>query len=303
MISFCIPIYNCDVSNLVTILDRQATSLGLAFEILLIDDHSSMFKDQNAELAKIKSVRYIALDGNIGRARIRNLFPVHARCQYLLFLDCDSVIVSDEFVRRYHQEIRKGPQVICGGRIYPESPGSRDKKLHWKYGVLKESMPADIRSAHPNESFMTNNFVIHKEIFERIQFDERIIHYGHEDTLFGYCLMKNNILVKHIENPVLHGSLEDYTTFVEKTESGLINLSRILNHMGHEAGFKESVKMLKFHEKIKSTGLLTIIKPLCYSVCPIIRQLLSSGWASLFLFNVYKFGFFTLNSSKVPQDL
>jgi glycosyltransferase involved in cell wall biosynthesis len=301
MISFCIPLYNFDASNLVTELDRQATLLGLPFEIILIDDFSSKCKDENAQLSKIRSVKYKALDQNLGRARIRNLFLEYAAFDYLLFLDCDSVIISYEFVHNYHAEILEDSQVVCGGRIYPESPVSRDKKLHWKYGVNKESMPADQRNSHPNKSFMTNNFLIKKEILDHIKFDERITSYGHEDTLFGYYLMKNHIQIKHVENPVLHGSLEDNSAFIAKTESGIINLSRMLKHMENEPGFIESVKILKFYERINSKGLLIILRPVFYMICPLIKLLLASGTVSLTLFDIYKLGFLTLHSGKVYQ--
>jgi hypothetical protein len=162
-------------------------------------------------------------------------------------------------------------------------------------------MTADQRNSHPNKSFMTNNFLIKKEILDQIKFDERITAYGHEDTLFGYCLMKKHIQIKHIENPVLHGSLENNSAFLKKTESGIINLSRMLKHLGNEPGFIESVKMLKFHERINAKGLLIIVRPVFYLICPLIRILLVSGTVSLTLFDIYKLGFFTLYSGKVDQ--
>jgi hypothetical protein len=299
MISYCIPIYNYDVSGLVMELDRQASHLDLQYEIILIDDFSEKYKEENSKLLQINSVQYIELDQNIGRARIRNLFPEYSAFNYLLFLDCDSEIISDDFVKNYHNEIINLCKVICGGRIYPEKPISGEQKLHWRYGTIKESMPVSIRSADPNKSFMTNNFLIEKEILEKIKFDERITQYGHEDTLFGYYLMKNNIPIKHIDNPVLHGSLENNSAFIAKTESGIINLIRILNYLENETDFIKGVKILKFHRKIKSNGLSLILKPLFIIFCPLMKLLLLSGCTSLALFDIYKIGFLTLNSNKV----
>ena len=299
MISFCIPTYNYDVSSLVIELDRQASLQDFPYEIILIDDFSEECKEENSKLIKITSVQYIELDQNIGRARVRNLFLNYARFGYLLFLDCDSEIISDDFVKGYYAEAIENSKVVCGGRVYPESPGSKNKKLHWKYGVFRESMPADIRSTHPNKSFMTNNFLVRKEILNTIKFDERITQYGHEDTLFGYYLLKHSIRIKHIDNPVLHGFLEDNSSFVDKTESGIINLIRILNYLDDVAGFMEGVRILQFYKGIQSKGLLLIAKPLFYLICPQVKFLLTSGFANLALFDIYKFGFLTLNFPRV----
>jgi len=45
---------------------------------------------------------YIQLDNNIGRAKIRNLFLKYAKYDYLLFLDCDTFIISDDFVAKIY---------------------------------------------------------------------------------------------------------------------------------------------------------------------------------------------------------
>lgn len=41
-----------------------------------------------------KQVKYIELKKNIGRAKIRNLFIEYTTNPYLLFLDCDTKIIS-----------------------------------------------------------------------------------------------------------------------------------------------------------------------------------------------------------------
>ena len=57
--------------------------------------------------------------------------------------------------------------------------------------------------------------------FKKISFNERLSGYGHEDTLFGYELNKNNIQIHHIDNPVLNGHLDTNEAFLLKTEEGL----------------------------------------------------------------------------------
>src|SRR5581483_3777980 len=159
MISICIPIYNVNVSSLVNGLLEQANAVGVPFEIILIDDSShDPFANENMKL-KAPNLTYLGLHENIGRAKIRNLFISTAHYNYLLFLDCDSQLVSGGFLKNYIEQAQKGEKVVCGGRVYTVELPSADKLLHWKYGKAKESRSATTRMVNPYRSFMTNNFL------------------------------------------------------------------------------------------------------------------------------------------------
>src|ERR1035437_10178864 len=99
MLSICIPVYNYDVTMLVQILYQQAGELQIVFEIICIDDCSKEeYRKVNEQV--ITYAKYVQLHQNIGRAKIRNLFLEYVHFKYLLFLDCDSEIISDDFVKR-----------------------------------------------------------------------------------------------------------------------------------------------------------------------------------------------------------
>ena len=116
-------------------------------------------------------VHYHQLKNNVGRSAIRNLLANKAQYNFLLFLDCDVIIQKEDFLDSYVQEINKGEaKVICGGRLYPSTMKDASRKLRWKYGVLSESKSANIRAKHPHQSFMTNNFVIEKELLKNNSF-------------------------------------------------------------------------------------------------------------------------------------
>ncbi|MBT8259925.1 MAG: glycosyltransferase [Bacteroidia bacterium] len=288
MISICIPIYNFDVSNLIKNLSHQSNVLEEPTEIILIDDCSNnYFKKINKEVCEREI--YIQLEKNIGRAAIRNKFLEYASYNYLLFLDCDSIIHSDNFLLNYIKAIKNYPnQLICGGRVYPKSPPERAQLLRWKYGVYKESKPFDIRNLNPNKSFMTNNFLIPKEIFNKVRFNENLVEYGHEDTLFGYELKKNNIDIIHIDNPVLNGELESNSNYITQTEKAVGNLVKILKYLNNEKGFIEDVEVLRIYFKYFKLRKLII---LVFSIFkPVIRSLLSKGYVNLYLFDFYKLG-------------
>ncbi|MCK4980444.1 MAG: glycosyltransferase family 2 protein [Candidatus Delongbacteria bacterium] len=297
MLSICIPIYNQFVSDLVKKLHEQGEKYTSHFEIILIDDCSDeLYKSENKKLDDYGSVKYIELPENIGRAKIRNLFLDHTKSDYLLFLDCDSLIPGDSFVEKYMTEIDKKIQIVNGGRIYDKTIPPKNKRLRWKYGTLREGISSKSRNMHPNKSFMTNNFLISRTIMDKVKFDERISKYGHEDTLFGFELKKNNIQITHIDNPVINGDLETNEEFIKKTEEGLLNLMEIVKFLNFDKAFINDVKILRYMDSIKSLYLDKILKPIFIITLPLIKKILLSCNGNLKLFDIYKVGFMILRT-------
>ncbi len=291
MISICIPIYNFDVTNLVKALSTQVKELNVPSEIILIDDASKEeYRAINHSICSQE--KYILLQKNIGRSAIRNLFLKHAKYDYLLFLDCDSLLLSDYFIANYVKTIiDTKSKVICGGREYPKQKPSKEKLLRWKYGIEKESKPVEERRKNPNQSFMTNNFLVFKKVLEDIQFEEKLTQYGHEDTLFGFELKKNNIDVFHINNPILNGDLEENTDYLLNTEKAISNLVHILKIKHYDNDLIEDVTLLRTYYRYKI--LHWIILPVFKLSKSIIKKRLIEGKVSLFLFNFYKLGTLT----------
>ncbi|MFC0877457.1 glycosyltransferase family 2 protein [Saccharicrinis sp. FJH2] len=288
MLSICIPIFNYNVCDLVNALSDQINQLSAPAEIVLIDDCSSeVFRKENEKCCNTHN--YIKLKKNIGRSAIRNLFLKYTRYNYLLFLDCDSLIISDNFLKNYIIEIESSkPEIICGGRVYDSKKPDRSRLLRWKYGIKKESKPALIRSKKPNASFMTNNFVINRELFETLQFDERLLEYGHEDTLFGFELKKRGIEILHIENAILNGDLENNMEYLDKTEKAVCNLKYVLEFTNSNPGLIEDITLLRIFFSLKNykpliSILFTLMKPVIY-------YSLSHGYVSIPLFDFYKLG-------------
>ena len=297
MISICIPVYNFNIASLLNGLAKQIKMLPAPCEIICIDDASEeSYRTANSEATK--GFIYIQLQNNIGRAKIRNLFMQYAKYENLLFLDCDSLIVSGNFLSAYLQYIdqHKGYAVVCGGRIYSEKSPDRKYQLRWLYGIKTESLPADKRSKNPNASFMTNNFIISKNVFLQTPFDERIIDYGHEDTLLGYTLQKKGIIIHHISNSVLNGHLEMNEEYLAKTKQAVINLTHILAYVHYDKTFINHVSLLRFYYKAKP--LESLIRIVFAITQPVITWLLANGYVSLGLFAFYKLGIFTKNIRK-----
>lgn len=291
MISICIPIYNIDVTKLISSLSNQIRADNLPCEIVLIDDASNEdIKHINKDICTKET--YIELPKNIGRSKIRNLFLNYTKLENLLFLDCDSKIITTNYLKNYIQFIKEIPNynIAFGGSVYDKNSPKRIKMLRWKYGVKKESQTLVIRKQTPNKSFMTNNFLINKKVFEKVKFDERIREYGHEDTLFGYMLHQNNYNITHIDNTVLNNNIEDNTEYLQKTEKSISNLISILEYVNNDEELIKSVTLLDFYKKMESKKLINIIYLLFLITKPILKYLFTKGYVNIYLFDFYKLG-------------
>jgi len=296
MISICIPVYNLGVAGLVDTLFKQKKGLEMAIEIVLIDDCSQdIFKEQNKQIQS--EVRYIQLEKNIGRAAIRNLFLEHTRHEYLLFLDCDATILHNDFLKRYVDAIKQHFDcVICGGSEYERIPPPKNKRLRWKYGTKRESKPIETRIQEDYNSFLTNNFIISKKQFEAVQFDDKLVNYGHEDTLFGIELKKAGIKILHIDNTVLNGNLSENIEFLDNTEKAVCNLAYILQTTDARRDLIKNSALLSMYYNLYYFRRIIL---LMFTVLgPAIKYILSKGYANLYLFDFYKLGVISRKLSK-----
>lgn len=292
MLSVLLPVYNFDIRDLVATLSSQAKLANIPFEILVIDDASSeKFRVLNREIENFEGVKYIKEEKNLGRSRIRNKLADLAKYDNLLYLDCDSSIDEPDFLQNYIDALEKY-EVIYGGRKYHYSlPYDDSLKLHWLHGIKREQIPVGVRSSEPNKSFMTNNFVISKEAIAKVRFNEKIRGYGHEDTLFGYDLMKCNITIKHIDNPVIHLGLESSEEFLRKTREGISNLKRIMRINGNEKRLVKDITLLAYYKKFQNAGLDGILRYAFQKNEFRLRKNLMSKNPNLFLFDLYKLGY------------
>jgi glycosyltransferase involved in cell wall biosynthesis len=283
---------------LVEELARQIGTLDFPCELVLIDDSSKEeFRKINESVCA--PFNYVRLPENMGRAKIRNLFLQYAKHDFLLFLDCDSIIINPGFILDYAVNlIQNEPNVICGGRIYPAKCDDRDRMLRWKYGVMKESQPAKVRRMNPDKSFMTNNFLIHRSLLSQISFDETLVGYGHEDTLFGFYLKQQGIEIMHIENPVLNGDLETNREFLEKTECGIDNLCRIVRKLNFDKEFIADVSLLRFFDKLRKYHVAGLLNLVFWIKRPVVKWMLIHGFNWIWLFDLYKLGLLSKNISR-----
>ena len=66
-------------------------------------------------------------------------------------------------------------------------------------------------------SFLTLSFLIKKNVFQKVKFNEDIPNARHEDTLFANDLKHAEVHMTHIHNPVYHMGLDTSKEFIRKT--------------------------------------------------------------------------------------
>ncbi len=285
MLSICIPIYNFNVTKLVRELSNQGEALDIPFEILCLDDCSTPeWIAQNESISNFKGVTYQQLSTNFGRAAIRNLLSKEATFDYQIFMDCDTEVPNKDYLAKYWNKRDIAP-VIFGGRSYSASPPNKPEKLlRWTFGKNREVVPATTRNQKPYRYFMTNNFLVKREVITKVPFEESIVGYGHEDTMFAQDLKKHNIKINHIDNPLIHIGLEDATEFITKTENGVKNLSNLIKRNKID----NDNRLFATYKKLKQFGLLPLVSFYLSVRLKNIKANLTSKTPNLFYFDLYK---------------
>lgn len=252
MLSVLIPTYNYNAFFLVDKIYQQLILAQITFEIICFDDGSK--SELNAENEKINSFensRFKVLENNIGRSAIRNLLAKEATYKWLLFLDADVFPVNNQFIKNYISCFKETENVFCGGLRYQHKKENLDL-LRYKYGKKHEEISVEIRRQNPNKYFFTSNFLIEKEVFKTVNFEEKLKKYGREDLLFSLNLIKKGYKIAHLENEVYHLGIDKNKVFVAKTKKAMENLVFLEEE---ELVAKEEIALLNFTRKLKKLKL------------------------------------------------
>lgn len=287
MLSILIPTYNYDCTRLVHDLQMQAEHAAINYEIIVADDASPIqtYKEKNRIINTIPNCRVIEQSENMGRARIRNLLADEAQHEWLLFMDADAEVISSNFITHYL--LHTDYDVICGGLCHANTLPSPKANLRYAYEKRADKRrTACHRRKRPYEQFTPFNFMIRRELYQSIRFDERITEYGHEDTLFGIVLSKQKAHICHIDNPLCHTGIDSNKEFIEKTRAALRNLVRMSGTIqGHSS-------LLSAHRLLSSIGIDKLIaKWFIQKEASITHRLIGEN-ASLHLFFIYKLGYY-----------
>ena len=261
MLSLLIPLHNWNATQLVQQLYLQLADTQMPFEIIIADDASDKsYQTFYESLQGYPFVQIIRSEKNMGRAAIRNFLFSRAQYPYLLFIDCDAGIYSDHFISQYInfilQHERTPLYAVSGGVAYRDEKPPKNQYLRWYYGRRREELPAKKRKQQPYRSFTLFNLLLSKQIFEKITFDSQFTSYGNEDTFFGMQLEKLQIPVYHIDNPLYHDGLDENDVYLQKIESSIQNLSRLLKEKKVNDSFIKNYRLLYLYTILKQLRLL-----------------------------------------------
>ena len=289
MLSILIPTFNHNIVSLVKELHEQVVHADIVFEIVCLDDASTLFVAENQTITQFSNTHYEILGNNVGRSKIRNLLAQKAKYDWLLYLDADVVPKDADFIKRYLPFLNDEIKIVNGGLEYEPKKPENDKLLRWYYGKEREALSADKREKAPYISFLTLNFLIHKSLFEQVHFNEDIPNLRHEDTLFSYNLMQRQIPIKHINNPIYHLGLDTFENVMRKEHESLFALKNLLDkHLITE----EYTKLSRVHQIIRKCKIRFIVTLMHKLTKSIFLKNLSSQKPSLLIFDLYRLGYF-----------
>lgn len=289
-------------------------TISLGFEIIFADDGSADIaaKQRNAIIAQLPFCQYIERPKNTGRSAIRNFLAQTAHYNHLIFLDGDVTIERHDFVRTYLAH-RNDADVIIGtlhfSRVQLDcdtteeiigqtkeakeetkvssEPMLYDNNLKYRYEQqFLAKHPIKKRMEQPYASFRTTNFMVRRDLMLAYPFDETFHEYGYEDTLFGKQLKEHGATLIHLDNAATIADYEDNATFVAKTEESLRTLAA---HAHQLQGYST---LLHTVNRLKGLHLLPLIALAFRLFKGLLHKNLCSNSPSVFLFNVYKLGYF-----------
>ena len=317
--------------------DNEDAQSSLGFEIIFADDGSADIaaKRCNAAIAQLPFCQYIERPKNAGRSAIRNYLAQMAHHKHLLFLDGDVVIDRPNFVRTYlahrtdadviigtlhfsrvktacetteetikqtkiaREELQKAKNEVKDIKDEAKKatePMLYDDNLKYRYEQqFLAKHPVKKRMQQPYASFRTTNFMVRRDLLLAYPFDETFHEYGYEDTLFGKQLKEHGATLIHLDNAATIADYEDNATFVAKTEESLRTLAA---HTHQLQGYST---LLQTANKLQSLHLLPLIAFVFGLFKGLLHKNLCSNSPSVFLFNVYKLGYYIHLTRSISQ--
>ncbi|MFD2907999.1 glycosyltransferase family 2 protein [Flavobacterium ardleyense] len=288
MLSILIPTYNYSVSPLILELKSQADLLTLPYEIIVLDDSSSLFLAENQKIKELENCYYLKNETNIGRTATRNLLAKKATFNNLLFLDADVFPEKKAFLSNYSKMVDKLENtVIFGGYKYVTVIPEESKSLRYYYGKDREEKEASIRNKNPYGFVFSGNMLICKNIFLENNYKKSDNLYG-LDNIFSHQLYTKNIKALHIDNGIFHNGLEENEVFFTKSLESVTARKQILSN---DKKGSEINSLLRYYSILKKIKLLFVAKILFKWSEKYMKNKIIAEKPNLFYFDLYRLGY------------
>ena len=283
MLSVLIPTYERTCYKLVEDLHAQLDARGTDYEVIVVEDggHNQVSHIANLKINELSNCRYERLAANVGRSAVRNRLADEARGEWLLFIDADAMVVREDFILRYIIAANEGHPLVCGGITHRETAPAPNCVLRWKY-----DRDYELRVGLVSTHLSTFNFLIKRDVFLSVRFDETLTTYGWEDVILGLRLQEKGVTVYPIDNPLLHDDTEESRRFLEKTEESL------RTHHTYASLLESHTKLGQTARHLQENHVAWMVRGSFPLLRPIVRCNLLGRNPSLKLFAYYKLAYY-----------
>ncbi len=230
-LSVLIPFLRDDPGDLLRALDREASSLDGAVELILLDDGTGdedLTKTLQATIAAmVLPVRLITLSENIGRSLGRNRLAAAARGTGFLFLDSDMRPDVPDFLGRWTTLMRvSDPAVAFGGFSLKQASTEPRFALHRAIATKGECLDHVERAKTPEKYVYTSNLLVRRDVFDSETFDPAFSGWGWEDVEWAMRVSKRYPVI-HVDIPATHMGLDTAEDLTRKYEQSVSNFARV----------------------------------------------------------------------------
>jgi glycosyltransferase involved in cell wall biosynthesis len=221
-LSIIVPIYNSEtyLSECInSILDQTFQN----FELLLINDGSTDNSREICETSAKKDSRVVLINKqNSGVASSRNTGILHAKGDYIGFVDADDTIKPNMYLTLYNEAIHLSADiVICAIKMINHLINEVSTTSVWKdvncliakNTIEKFIIPATLQGKDISLSPCFNK-LYKKDIFKNIMFDEKRTH--GEDARLNMELLQNINSVAFIDEPLYNYYVRNKNSLTQK---------------------------------------------------------------------------------------
>ena len=255
-LALLLPVYRHFPEKLLNEAYRQMGDLEFPTAIYILDDGSpEPLPELERWSGKRENTYFHRRTPNSGRSAARNYLASWAQAEYLHFLDDQLLVTSPEFWAQLWEQ--RLPLGVVFGAAYPPDAPAPGTELRWKVARWREfgSFPP----ADPYASFKSGHFLAHHSVLQKVQFDEALTGYGHEDTLLGLALKEKKIPLEGLDLPVYNAHLDTNSAFLEKVEQSLHNLLFIAHRYPYYISYFRLLRLLRFLQRWQVAGLLQVL--------------------------------------------
>lgn len=262
-LSVLIPFLRDDPVALIALLDREASALSGAVELVLLDDGTNDADLTRRLIAQADAsalpLRLISLSANEGRSVGRNRLATAARGSSLLFLDSDMRPDHARFLQTWSDLARTGETAVAfGGFSLLQAPDDARFAVHRSMAARSDCTPREQRTLQPEKHVFTSNLLVRRDVFETEAFDAGFSGWGWEDVEWAMRVSRR-FKVEHIDNPATHMGLDTVDALAAKYEQSAPNFARVV---ARHPDFVAAYPSYRAARRLRSVPGLKMIRPL-----------------------------------------